>query len=125
MHDHPNVHVIRRHLGGVKLPEVDFRLRIEDGETDQESVENQGFKLESGDVILLCTDGLTDLIWDDEILQAVRSNRDLKTSVDRLVTMANERGGHDNITIVLLAMPRQEEMTKKTPGIIEWLLGEE
>src|SRR3990172_13104080 len=72
MHDHPNVHVIRRHLGGLKLPEVDFRLRIDDEETIEESEQNQGFHLEPGDVILLCTDGLTDLVWDDEILQGVR-----------------------------------------------------
>jgi PPM family protein phosphatase len=35
MHDHPNLHVIRRHLGGLKLPEVDFRLRNDDSETNE------------------------------------------------------------------------------------------
>ena len=125
MRDHPNVHVIRRHLGGLKLPEVDFRLRIDNEEGSQESEQNQGFHLEPGDTLLICSDGLTDLVWDDEILQIVRSKHDLKYAVDKLVNLANERGGHDNITVVLLSMPRLEEMAKKTPGIIHWLLGEE
>jgi PPM family protein phosphatase len=125
MHDHPNVHVIRRHLGGLKLPEVDFRLRIDKEESDQESQENQGFNLEPGDTILLCSDGLTDLVWDDEILQNVRSRKDLKSAAETLVNLANSRGGHDNITVVLLSMPRLEESNKKTPAVIKWLLGEE
>jgi hypothetical protein len=55
MRDHPNVHVIRRHLGGIKLPEVDFRLRIDNEEDSEESMNNQGFPLEPGDTILMCT----------------------------------------------------------------------
>ena len=125
MRDHPNVHVIRRHLGGLKLPDVDFRLWIDDEETIEESEQNQGFHLEPGDVILLCTDGLTDLVWDDEILQGVRAKKDLKSAAEALINLANARGGHDNITVVMLGMPRLEEMSKKTPGIIKWLLGEE
>lgn len=125
MRDHPNLHVIRRHLGGIKLPEVDFRLRIDNEEGDQESEQNQGFQLEPGDIILICSDGLTDLVWDDEILQNIRSKRDLKSAAETLVNLANARGGHDNITVVLLAMPRLEETNKKVPGVIKWLLGEE
>ena len=124
MRDHPNVHVIRRHLGGVKLPEVDFRLRIDNAETDEESVENQGFHLKPGDTILICSDGLTDLVWDDEIQKTIRSKKDLKSAVESLVTLANQRGGHDNITAVLLAMPREEEVPDRKKGIIDWLLGE-
>ncbi len=124
IHDHPNVHVIRRHLGGVKLPQVDFRLRIDDGETDEESINNQGFHLQPGDTLLLCSDGLTDLVWDDEIRNAIRSKKDLKSSAEALVSLANERGGHDNITVVLLAMPRVEETAAKREGLLGWLLGE-
>jgi protein phosphatase len=124
MRDHPNVHVIRRYLGGIKLPEVDFRLRIDNEESDEESENNQGFHLEPGDTILLCTDGLTDLVWDDEILKVARSKRDIKAAAEALVNLANGRGGHDNITVVLLSMPRLEETLKKKPGLIGWLLGE-
>ena len=104
MRDHPNVHVIRRHLGGVKLPEVDFRMRIDSEETDEESVNNQGFHLEPGDTILMCSDGLTDLVWDDEIQKIVRSKKDLKAVAETLVNLANERGGKDNITAVLVEL---------------------
>ncbi|WKZ37215.1 MAG: protein phosphatase 2C domain-containing protein [Anaerolineales bacterium] len=124
MYDHPNVHVIRRHLGGVKLPNVDFRLRIDDEETDEESENNQGFHLEPGDTILLCSDGLTDLVWDDEIQRIIHSKKDLKSAADALVNLANERGGHDNITIVLMSMPRLEEISGKKHGLFEWLLGD-
>lgn len=124
MRDHPNVHVIRRYLGGVKLPEVDFRLQIEDEESREESESNQGFHLEPGDTILLCTDGLTDLVWDDEILKVIRSKRDLKQAAEALVNLANQRGGHDNITVVLMSMPRLEDTEKRRSGIIGWLLGE-
>jgi protein phosphatase len=123
MRDHPNVHVIRRHLGGLRLPEVDFRLRIDNNETDEESLNNQGFHLQPGDTILICTDGLTDLVWDDEIQQIIRSKRDLKAAAEALVALANERGGHDNISVVLLAMPRVEETLPKK-GLFTWLSGE-
>jgi protein phosphatase len=123
MHDHPNVHVIRRHLGGTKPPEVDFRLRIDNEETNEESIENQGFHLQPGDTILICTDGLTDLVWDDEIQNIIRSKKDLKSAAEALVSLANERGGHDNITAVLLAMPR-EEVADRKKGLMGWLLGE-
>ena len=124
MRDHPNLHVIRRHLGGVKLPDVDFRLRIDDSETNEESENNQGFHLAPGDTILICSDGLTDLVWDDEILKTIRSKKDMKLAAEALVNMANERGGHDNITVVIMAMPYLEETVKKKPGILDWLLGE-
>ncbi len=125
MHNHPNVHVIRRYLGGLKLPNVDFRLRIDNEESNEESENNQGFHLEPGDTILMCTDGLTDLVWDDEILKTIRSKKDMKAAAETLVTMANERGGHDNITVVILSMPKLEEVVKRKSGILDWLLGDE
>jgi protein phosphatase len=124
MRDHPNVHVIRRHLGGVKLPEVDFRMRIDNEETNEESENNQGFHLEHGDTVILCSDGLTDLVWEDEIMNIINSKKDLKSSAERLVNLANERGGHDNITVVILSMPKLDGTEKKKPAILEWLLGE-
>jgi serine/threonine protein phosphatase PrpC len=123
--DHPNVHVIRRHLGAIHLPEVDFRMRLDDEEKDEESQENQGFALEPGDTVLLCSDGLTDLVWDDEILRTIRSKKDLKSAAEALVELANKRGGHDNITVVLMSMPRLEEKVKKRPGFLDWLFGDE
>ena len=125
MRDHPNLHVIRRYLGGVRLPEVDFRLRIDDAESNEESENNQGFHLEPGDTILLCSDGLTDLVWDDEIQKIVRSKKDMKAAAEALVNLANERGGHDNITVVIMSTPKLEETAQKKRNILDWILGEE
>jgi protein phosphatase len=125
MRDHPNLHVIRRYLGGVRLPDVDFRLRIDDSESNEESENNQGFHLEPGDTILLCSDGLTDLVWDDEIQKIIRSKRDMKAAAESLVTLANERGGHDNITVVIMSMPKLEETAQKKRNILDWILGTE
>lgn len=122
--NHPNVHVIRRHLGGLQLPNVDFRLKLDDAESDEEAEANQGYELDAGDVVLLCSDGLTDLVWDDEILKTIRSKKDLKSAAEALVDLSNQRGGHDNITVILISMPRLDEHAKKKPDFIEWLLGD-
>lgn len=123
--DHPNVHVIRRHLGSVELPDVDFRVYLVDGEDDQEARDNQGLDLEPGDTLLLCSDGLTDLIWDEEILQTLRVKADLKSATETLVEMANQRGGHDNVTTVLLSVPREGEVIKRKKGLVGWLFGDD
>jgi len=125
MRNHPNQHVIRRYLGGIKLPDVDFRLRIDDAESREESENNQGFHLEPGDTVLICSDGLTDLVWDDEIQKVIRAKKDVKLAAEALVDLANERGGHDNITVALLAMPKVEDAGKKKRSIMDWLLGSE
>lgn len=59
-----------------------------------------GIELEEGDVLLLCTDGLTNLVKEQEILSAVHNTADVQTACDKLVDMARTRGGHDNITVV-------------------------
>jgi serine/threonine protein phosphatase PrpC len=124
MRGHPNQHVIRRYLGGAALPIVDFRLRIDNAETNEESENNQGFHLEPGDTVLVCSDGLTDLVWDDEIQKVIRSNRDLRSAAEALINLANDRGGHDNISVVLLSMPKVEDVGKKKRSIVDWFLGE-
>ena len=73
----------------------------------------------------MCSDGLTDLVWDDEMPKILRSKKDMKVAAEALVTLANERGGHDNITVVIMSMPNLEDTPKKKPGILDWLLGEE
>lgn len=53
-----------------------------------------------GDVLLLCSDGLSGLVRAEEISAAVRESPDLLSACTRLVDRANERGGPDNITVV-------------------------
>ncbi len=55
----------------------------------------------SGDIFLLCSDGLTDLVDDDEIEQVLADVTDFEDAADCLIEMANQNGGNDNITVVL------------------------
>ncbi len=101
---HPNAHVIRRYLGSPTPPEVDFRLRANGLETDAQSPNGQGLKLLPGDGLLLCSDGLTDLVTDEEI-RAIFQQVSLEEAGRQLIDLANERGGHDNITLIAIKVP--------------------
>jgi protein phosphatase len=101
---HPNVHVIRRYLGSNKTPHADVRLRLASEETDTQARSNQGMRLLPGDVLLLCSDGLTDVVNDDDIAQTIRG-RDLQPAAQALVELACQRTGQDNITAILLLVP--------------------
>jgi hypothetical protein len=66
-------------------------------------VDVDGFTIEAeeGDVFLICSDGLSDMVEDEEILELVHANRDdLDKAVKALVAAANRGGGEDNITAV-------------------------
>ena len=116
---HPNTHVIRRYLGSPIPPEVDFRLRLADGEDDQRALDNQGMKVIPGDLLLLTSDGLTDLVSDDEICQAFQSSSN-ETAGRGLIDLANERGGHDNITIVAVQVPQGARPRRSVAGSARW-----
>ncbi|MEN4041631.1 MAG: protein phosphatase 2C domain-containing protein [Anaerolineaceae bacterium] len=103
---HPNAHVIRRYLGSPKPPQVDYRLRLSDRETDLQAEDNQGMSLQPGDRILLCSDGLTDLVNEDEILEHFQ-RLPLDEAAQALIDLANARGGHDNITLVAVEIPQK------------------
>ncbi len=122
--DHPNVHVIRRYLGSLKLPEVDFRLKLTDADNSAQAVKNQGAALQPEDILLLCSDGLTDMVWVDEIQKIILESDSLKRAAQALVAKANERGGHDNITVILLSVPKLLPGADRKKGIMGWLLGE-
>ena len=82
---HPQRSVITRAIG--TDPDVDV---------DTFSVEAR-----PGDLFLLCSDGLTDMVGDEEILQTVEEKRDnLEAAAAELVGKANRNGGEDNITVV-------------------------
>ena len=122
--DHPNIHVIRRYLGSPEPPEVDFRLRLYDSEPDIQAEGNQGMPLYPGDTLLLCSDGLTDLVWNDEIGEIIRTKGTLKAAAQGLVDTANQRGGHDNITVVLISVPRDMKWQPvKKRNWLPWIIG--
>ncbi len=58
----------------------------------------------SGDVVLLCTDGLTRGVRTPEILKALRDQRNAGSMADRLVALANQAGGDDNITVLVVTI---------------------
>ncbi len=58
-------------------------------------------ELKAGDKILMCSDGLSNLVEDREILDLL-SQASLKESCEKLIDLANERGGDDNITVVVV-----------------------
>jgi hypothetical protein len=88
--DHPDSNRITRALGMAANVEVELRPGP--------------FAVEAGDTFLLASDGLTDLVSDSEILSIYsnRSSEGIETAGRALVDMANLRGGHDNITVVLM-----------------------
>lgn len=57
--------------------------------------------LRKGDVYLLCSDGLTDMLTDPEISGVMLDSRDARTCVRELIRAALERGGRDNITVII------------------------
>jgi serine/threonine protein phosphatase PrpC len=109
---HPNVHVIRRYLGSSKTPEADTRLRLAKNESDTQARSHQGLHLLPGDLLLLCTDGLTDVVEDAEIEPVVRG-LDIQPAAQALVDLACTRKGKDNITVVLMLVPWEAVSAKK------------
>jgi PPM family protein phosphatase len=109
---HPNAHVIRRYLGSPTPPEVDFRIRMMDGENEVQV--GQGVLLRPGDQVLLCSDGLTDLVSDQEISEILQENT-LDEAGQILVDLANERGGHDNITLIAIQVPAGQAAAVPAP----------
>jgi len=120
--EHPNAHVIRRYLGSEKPPEPDFRLWFFEEEGDDDALANQGLQLQAEDILLLCSDGLTDLVADEEIQEVVQS-LPLDQAPDRLISLANTRGGHDNTTIILLRAPKVVRRFSALGGKKRFVLG--
>ena len=58
-------------------------------------------ELSSHDGLLLCSDGLSNKVAEKEMLEIVREASDLETACGKLIEMANERGGEDNITVII------------------------
>jgi len=84
----PVKNVITRSLG----PQLNVDVDLKELET------------KAGDLLLLCSDGLSDLVQDEEMLREVnRAAGDLEGACRRLIDLANSRGGKDNITVLLIS----------------------
>lgn len=92
----------------LKKSPFDKRLTKALGHLNGASVDVKTTLPQKGDLFLLCSDGLTDMLYDDDILATINDNSGrLKEVGNKLVKMANVAGGVDNISIVLL---RVEEL---------------
>jgi protein phosphatase len=61
-------------------------------------------QLDRGDLLLLCSDGLTGMVHEEEIAAALRREPDPARAAERLVDMANAAGGEDNVTVIVVAL---------------------
>lgn len=84
---HPNKNIITRALGTAKEVVADY-FEV---------------PLVEGDVVLLCSDGLCDMMEDEDIMYIVRNcQKDIGAAAHQLIERANENGGKDNISIILI-----------------------
>jgi protein phosphatase len=91
-------------------------------------VDVDGFTIEAeeGDVFLICSDGLSDMVEDEEILELVHQNRDdLEKAVKALVAAANRIGGEDNITAVAFRISSEAAPSLEDTVAMPALTGEE
>ena len=85
--NHPDKNIITRALGAERTVDVDFF----------------DLKLEPGNVVLMCSDGLSNMVEDDRIGEIISdTDRDLQERGQALISEANRNGGKDNIAIVLI-----------------------
>ncbi len=86
--EHPQRSVITRALGPEGIVEVDTR----------------SFRARAGDVYLLCSDGLTTMLSEQQIAAVLLAHPRLRDAGEALIAAANEAGGRDNITVVLIRL---------------------
>ena len=84
--NHPDKNIITRAVGAAEMVEPDFF----------------SVPYEKGDIVLLCSDGLTNMLEDEEIRMIISGARDIVEMAQELVKAANERGGRDNISVILV-----------------------
>lgn len=81
---HPKKNMLIKALGCTPYVEPDIRAR----------------NFEKGDIFILCSDGLTNMVSEERIYELV--NEDFNTATDKLINEANQAGGYDNITVIII-----------------------
>ena len=94
MRTHPNKNIITRAMGVKEEVEADI----------------YEYRLKKGDMILMCTDGLSNMVEDEDMFDIVKGARDIVEAVQMLIEKANSNGGRDNIGVVL-AEPLADEVS--------------
>jgi protein phosphatase len=73
--------------------------------------------LQTGDIVLLASDGLTGMLEDEQLMKILQSEGDPQTWVDKLVNEANRRGGLDNITAIVIRIDAVDAPTGEQPAV--------
>lgn len=84
--NHPDKNIITRAVGASDTVNVDF-FNVE---------------LETGDIVLMCSDGLTNMLEDEEICRILNTQQNIREKAQELVKAANNNGGKDNIAVILI-----------------------
>lgn len=90
--NHPDKNIITRAIGAKDTIEIDFFNE----------------ELKSGDIVLMCSDGLTNMLQDEEINAILKGTGTLKERAEKLVEAANNNGGRDNIAVIIIDMFARE-----------------
>ena len=84
--NHPDKNIITRAIGARDYVEADFF----------------NLELHTGDMVLLCSDGLTNMVDDETIFRILKFGGSLEDRVEELVRVANQNGGKDNISVIVI-----------------------
>ena len=84
--NHPDKNIITRAIGATDKVNIDFFM----------------VELVPGEIVLMCSDGLTNMLEDEEIRMILNGQRDVVEKAEELVKAANNNGGKDNIAVVLI-----------------------
>lgn len=84
--NHPDKNIITRAIGAKDDVEVDFF----------------DWELQTGEMVLLCSDGLTNMVDDETICRILKGGGSLRDRVEKLVQTANLNGGRDNISVIVI-----------------------
>ena len=82
----PNKNIITRAVGAKNEVQVDIYV----------------MELKPGDLILMCSDGLSNMLEDEEMRMIIKRQRDIIEMAEQLVKAANDNGGKDNISVILI-----------------------
>ena len=93
--NHPDKNIITRAVGVSEKVKIDIFER----------------QLRAGDYIILCSDGLTNMVEDSVILQILHGAGSLSDKAERLIELANKNGGKDNITVIIIE-PNSDEVAE-------------
>ncbi|AUJ32376.1 MAG: Stp1/IreP family PP2C-type Ser/Thr phosphatase [Liquorilactobacillus nagelii] len=83
------------------------------GVSDEAVLDQQLIELLPGDLLLLCTDGLTNMLEDQQLLETLLNSTTLSVKCENLIKQANEAGGKDNITVLAAAVQDEVEVAER------------